>query len=195
MNKTVAAWREFVTQTTDDGTLSRAFEYVPPGRVGSVVLADDAVPGVALPGTLSLTSTELITELRLLRDEGYLPIDRLNREVAGLTLKHVLTYPEEHSQITWTRTNECGTVACLAGRTCIVAGWDDEDPSLWHADVALRVLGVINDDVKVDDWSADVGARWVYDRVFLNLDERFAIETFAAVFGLDPNTGDLIEIV
>lgn len=52
-------------------------------------------------------------------------------------LDHILAHPEQHDQGIWM--NECGTVACLAGWTCLLAGDQPVCRPLWTDYMAVRV--------------------------------------------------------
>jgi len=79
-----------------------------------------------------------------------------NQELAKKVLDHILAHPEEHDQSTWGIKAECGTVACIAGWTCILAGqeeWQrfvDEDawglPNFSTPRLAGQLLGISEDD-------------------------------------------------
>lgn len=56
-----------------------------------------------------------------------------NAELAYRVLDHIDTHPEQHDQHVWIeQTSTCGTAACFAGWTCLIAGddplFDEDDP-------------------------------------------------------------------
>ncbi len=48
----------------------------------------------------------------------------MNTDLALSVVAHVRMFPEEHNQGTYGGTGSCGTVACLAGHTLLLSGYD-----------------------------------------------------------------------
>jgi hypothetical protein len=45
-----------------------------------------------------------------------------NDDLLDATMDHILAHPDEHAQHEWVVRSACGTVACFAGRACLIAG-------------------------------------------------------------------------
>jgi hypothetical protein len=62
-----------------------------------------------------------------------------NAELAYRALDHIDAFPEQHEQGVWIANNACGTVACLAGRVCLLSG-DQPDDDIYENDRTAGVL-------------------------------------------------------
>lgn len=68
---------------------------------------------------------------------------RPNAELAYRVLDHINAHPEQHDQGTWiTVGTDCGTVACFAGWTCLLAGDMPATPLFHHSNEVSRVTVV-----------------------------------------------------
>jgi hypothetical protein len=83
------------------------------------------------------------------------------RNIAALeqTMQYIKDHPEQHNQEVYFQQTECGTAACFAGWTCILAGHelikDDvglvwclcrNDEPIWIVTVAQNILGLTRDE-------------------------------------------------
>jgi len=117
----------------------------------------------------------------------------LNRELASLALKNILSDPASHDQITLVAKNTCGTTACIAGHVLLAAGYtleeimaaDADENELKPALLAWDALGVT---FSALGFGAFALRRYLDQSVYYGSNES-AIEAFAKVFGLDPKTG------
>ncbi|WP_234551486.1 hypothetical protein [Rhodococcus qingshengii] len=48
----------------------------------------------------------------------------LNIEFAEEVYQYLIDHPDEHNQGQWTKTTPCGTVRCIAGTACHLAGYE-----------------------------------------------------------------------
>lgn len=101
-----------------------------------------------------------------------------NIELAERVLKQVTEHPETHEQSEWGRKTPCGTTACLAGWTILLAAtpvWvDDEGDRSEFGQLTLASVHV------------DAGEHFVDDvaRELLGMDEKTASSIFFAPNGL-----------
>ena len=69
-----------------------------------------------------------------------------NIELLQQTMQHILDHPEQHDQTIWM--NECRTVACFAGWTCLLSG---QVSSYWVfiPNRAIDLLGLTEDEANI----------------------------------------------
>jgi hypothetical protein len=86
------------------------------------------------------------------------PCETVDVPLLRKQLEWATAHPEEHYQSDWVVETECGTAYCIAGHTCVDAGytmhadrfrdkvWVDTEHGEEHtAEVALRLLGLPRD--------------------------------------------------
>ena len=54
-------------------------------------------------------------------------------------IDHITAHPEQHDQKFWLKTTECGTVACVAGWTCLLNG-DEPDERVAYGNHTASVI-------------------------------------------------------
>lgn len=114
----------------------------------------------------------------------------LNRELASLVYRYVTAHPERLDQCVYFGESECGTTACIAGWTCLLAGLDGaRRTTTGTAALAASALGLDATMYGLGSF-VDPLAMELFSMVFLELDPEKALRRFAAIFGLDPRTGD-----
>lgn len=47
-----------------------------------------------------------------------------NKPLLRKVLEHIEAHPDEHDQLVYAQQTPCGTTACVAGHTVVIAGWD-----------------------------------------------------------------------
>jgi hypothetical protein len=104
--------------------------------------------------------------------DAHVDLDR-----ADAVMDHIDTHPEQHAQRRWF----CGTTACVAGRTALMAGWKPVFRSICGAE-ACRACRLIAEEVEKDG-----EVRYVADvaRELLGLDCETADRLFAGDNTLD----------
>lgn len=84
----------------------------------------------------------------------------VNYEKLDTAIDHAVAYPEEFDMGTWGRSGSCGTVACLAGTTALLDGWQflyasesgrirKNGVERYVQSVAMDVLGLDTSEIRI----------------------------------------------